>query len=67
MGKPITKEYAVYKGEDLIVMGTAEECADYMGVTPEYIYWMTTPVGKRRLANRKRPERCTTAVLLDVD
>lgn len=59
------QEYAVYKGDKLIVMGTAEECADFMNVTPEYIKWMTTPTGKNRLANRKRPENCTTAEKLE--
>lgn len=61
------KEFAIYKGEELIVMGTAKECADHMGVTPDYIKWMVTPTGRKRLANRKNPERCTTAVLLDDD
>lgn len=60
-------EYAVYKGDDLICMGTAVECAEHMGVTPAYIQWMTTPTGKKRLAARKRPERCTSAVRLEDD
>ena len=63
----MSKEYAVYKGDDLIVMGTANECADFMGVSPDYIKWMTTPTGKRRLASRKNPNKATTAVLLEVD
>jgi hypothetical protein len=60
-------EYAVYKGDELIVMGTAKECAKHMNVTPEYIKWMTTPTGKARLARRKNPDRCTTAEKLDDD
>lgn len=62
-----TKEYAVYKGDDLIVIGTAQECADFMKVKPSYIIWMTMPTAKRRLASRKRPERCTTAEVVEDD
>ena len=60
-------EYAVYKKDEIVVIGTAEECALALGVTVEYIRWMTTPTGKRRLANRKNPDKATTAVKLDDD
>lgn len=59
-----TKIYAVYKGEDLLVIGTAEECAEHLGVKPEYIGWLTTPSGKARQANRKRPENATVAEII---
>ncbi|MBU5673222.1 hypothetical protein [Paenibacillus brevis] len=52
------REYAVYKGEELLVIGTAEECADALKVRPEYIRWLTTPTAKRRLSKRKNPEKC---------
>ncbi|MFD1335780.1 hypothetical protein ACFQ4N_09490 [Oceanobacillus iheyensis] len=63
----MTVEYAVYKGEELIVMGTKEECAEEMGVKPDYIYWLTMPTAKRRLAARKNPAKCTVAVKLEDD
>lgn len=63
MSRP--KEYAVYKGDDLLVMGTAKECAQELGVTANYIKWMTTPSGIKIYNNRKRPERCMTAVKLE--
>jgi len=59
------KEYAVYKGDKLLSIGTAEECAAELGVTKEYITWMTTPIAKSRLAKRKRPERCTVGIIVD--
>lgn len=59
------KEYAVYKGENLLAMGTAAECAEKMRVSEEYIYWLTTPTAKRRLAKRKNPDKCTVADVLD--
>lgn len=60
-------EFAVYKGENLLAIGTAKECAEVMGVRPDYIRWMTTPTAKRRLEARKNPDRCTTAVKLEDD
>ena len=56
------KEYAVYKGEELLAIGTAQECAEGLGVTADYIYWLTTPSGKRRSEGRKNPHKATTAV-----
>lgn len=61
------KEYAVYKGEELIVIGSVKECAEFMGVKPDYIYWMTTPTAKRRHAARANTDRCTTAIKLQED
>lgn len=58
------QEYAVYKGEELLCMGTASECAKQLDVHPEYIQWLTTPTAKKRLANRKRPEKCVVGVKL---
>ncbi|MEC0169887.1 hypothetical protein [Paenibacillus graminis] len=52
------KEYAVYKGENLLAIGTAQKCAKELGVHPEYIRWLTTPTAKRRLAKRKNPDKC---------
>ncbi|MBH0159079.1 hypothetical protein IHV10_22170 [Fictibacillus sp. 5RED26] len=61
------REYAVYKGESLLAMGTSEECAVELKVTKEYIEWLTTPTAKRRLASRKNPENCTVGFRLDED
>ena len=56
------KEDAVYKGEKILSIGTAQECAEELGVTTDYIYWLTTPSGKRRAESRKNPHEATTAV-----
>ena len=58
-------EYAVYKGEDCIAIGTAKECALELGVKPDTIRWMTTPTGKKRFESRKNTSKCTTAVKLE--
>jgi len=59
------KEYAVYKGENLLAMGTAAECALKMNVTEKYIVWLPMPTAKRRLAKRKNPDKCTVADVID--
>lgn len=59
------QEYAVYKGEELLAIGTAKECAKKLGVTPKYIRWMTSPVAQRRIEKRNQPGKATTAVRLN--
>lgn len=66
--RPLVKyhgEFAVYRGDEMVAIGTAEECAEELGVSPEYIRWMTTPYGRERTNNRKNPDKATTAVKLD--
>ncbi|MFS1511722.1 hypothetical protein VQL36_04695 [Chengkuizengella sp. SCS-71B] len=58
------QEYAVYRGDELVCIGTKEECAKKLNVQPKYIYWLTTPTAKRQLAKRKHPEKCTVALRL---
>lgn len=42
------KVFAVYKGDEFITVGTARECAEQLGVTPDYIRWMTYPTCRKR-------------------
>lgn len=53
----IVKEYAVYKGDNLVCIGTAKECAAEMGVQPETIKFYTTPTYQKRLAKRKKTSK----------
>ncbi|RDW17652.1 hypothetical protein CWR48_13965 [Oceanobacillus arenosus] len=55
-------EYAVYRGEEMVAMGTAIECAEELGVTDKYITWMSTPSGQKRAKKWKNP---TTVVKFD--
>ena len=41
-------EYALYKGEELIAMGTIEELAVKQGVTVRTMYFYTMPAYQRR-------------------
>lgn len=58
-------EYAVYKGEDILCIGTAEECAAHLGIKVESLKWYSTPTGQRRTANRKKPDKCLVVSKLD--
>lgn len=41
-------QYAVYKGDDFIFMGTLEEVAERLGVSTKSVKWMATPTAKKR-------------------
>ncbi|MFC4387490.1 hypothetical protein ACFOZ1_06645 [Gracilibacillus marinus] len=58
------REYAVYKGEELLAIGTSKECAKQLNVLPSYIRWLNTPTAKRRLATRKNPHKCVVGFVL---
>ena len=57
-GRPTgsVKEYAVYRGDDLIVMGTATECAEFLGVKKHTIYWYASPSAENRITRAIRLE-----------
>ena len=40
--------YVVYRGDEVVAHGTAEECAEAMGVRPETVRWLSTPAARRR-------------------
>ena len=41
-------QYAVYKGDEFIFVGTLEEVAEKLGVSTKSVKWMATPAAKRR-------------------
>lgn len=42
------QEYALYKGDEFIDLGTIEELAERMGVTPKTIRYYQTPNYKKK-------------------
>ncbi|RPJ97260.1 hypothetical protein CW357_00915 [Rummeliibacillus sp. TYF005] len=48
------KEYALYKGENIVGIGTLEELANQKGVQIRTIKFYLTPTYKHRLAKRKK-------------
>ena len=53
------KEVAVYKGDNLVGIGTVSEMAELLGVKEDTIMWYTSPAATRR------GKRVTVAVLLE--
>lgn len=47
------KEFALYKGEELIAMGTKREIAEQLGVSAITIGYYGTPVYARRTSESK--------------
>lgn len=43
------REYAIYKGDEFIMIGTARECAERIGVKPDSIRFYSSPVYRRRM------------------
>lgn len=60
-------EYALYKGEQLLYIGTIKEIAEQKGVLPKSLHFYKTPSYKKRLANRKRTKNYITLVKLEDD
>lgn len=51
------KEYAIYKGEKQIFVGTVEECMKYFKVKRETIYFWACPANIKRADTGIRPGR----------
>ena len=45
--------YAVYKGDKFICQGTKQQCADYLGVKPKTIYFISSAVYLKRCSKFK--------------
>lgn len=53
-------EYAIYKGDDLIIIGTKQECADELDVKPDTINFYCTPTYHNRV--KKRGSEATAVI-----
>lgn len=42
------KQYAVYRGDDLLAIGTAEEIAEKLGIKKKTVYFYASPSYKKR-------------------
>jgi hypothetical protein len=59
------KEYAVYKGDEFLCVGTAEECAKYLGVLPRTVRYYSYEKYLKKVEKRKNPKNFIIAVKLD--
>lgn len=46
-------EYALYKGDNLLCIGTIQQIAKHRNVQPETIRFYLTPTYQKRIAKRK--------------
>jgi len=61
-------EYAVYKGDDLLCIGTDQECADFMGWQhKKTVQYYTSPAYQRKVAKRKNAKNYVSVIKLDAD
>lgn len=60
-------EYAVYKGDTFICMGTAEECAEEMGILVKSFKFYLTPSYQNRINKRKRAKNYITVDRMNED
>lgn len=57
-------EYALYKGDDLIMMGTLPQIAEFKKVKVSSLLWMLTPTYKRRCEMTSNKNR---TILVNLD
>lgn len=41
-------QYAVYRGEKLLVIGSVSHCAQQLGIKEDTVRWLASPAAKRR-------------------
>lgn len=46
------KDYAVYKGDEFICLGKASECAKFLGIARNSIFFLSSPAYKKRIEKR---------------
>lgn len=58
-------EYAVYQGDELLVLGTADECAKLLDISPERVRIMSYKSHRQYVENSKHPERMRIAIRVE--
>lgn len=56
IGQGSTIEVAVYRGDDVLAIGTIGECAKKLNVQPRTLYFYLMPTYERRIAKRKHSD-----------
>ena len=59
------KEYALYKGDEFLSVGTVEEIAKEVGAKPETVMYYGTNAYKRKLAKRKDSKNAKILIKLE--
>lgn len=56
----LNTEYIVYKGEEVLVIGTLEECAEHQGVKKATIHFLASEANKKTSGCSNRCSWCGT-------
>ena len=59
--------YAIYRNDEMIFDGYAEECAEFMKIKLTSFYWYLTPTGQKRQENRVNKDKVFYIVDLGED
>lgn len=59
------KEYALYKGDDFITLGTIKEISKETGIKEATLKWYTYPTYKKRLEQRKSTKNSN--ILIEIE
>lgn len=59
------KVYALYKGEDILSIGTTKEICEELNITPNTLYFYGSPTYKRRISKRKNMRNARELVVLE--
>lgn len=58
-------EYAVYQGDELLALGTADECAKLLNISPDSVRFMSYKSHRQRVENSKHPEQARIAIRVE--
>jgi hypothetical protein len=61
----MARDYAVYKGDEFICLGTAEECAKRLKVKPDTVRYYSKPAYFRKLEKRGKSKSALVALVLE--
>lgn len=62
-----TREYALYKGEELLYIGTTKEIAKAYNMNVDSVKYYLSGAYKRRVENRKNSKNPRVLILLEDD
>lgn len=61
----MVKEYALYKGDDILAFGTPQKIANQLGIQIDTVLYYGTNAYKKRLQLRKRSKKARELVLIN--
>ena len=66
-GRPVKKEYALYKGDTFLCMGTIKEIAKQQGVKEKTVYWWHSPAAQKTAKKNKYKKTSDRKILIEIE